>query len=121
MPTPWAKRFTSRTQRISSSAIREILKLSSSPDVISFAGGFPAPDVFPVEEFKRACQIVLEEKGAASLQYGTTEGFTPLRKMITHHSRCYGINANIENIQITSGSQQALDFLGRLFIDPGAR
>jgi 2-aminoadipate transaminase len=104
-----------------SSAIREILKLSSAPGVISFAGGLPAPEVFPVAEFKRACDVVLEEVGPASLQYSPTEGYVPLREMIVRNSRRYGICANVENVQITSGSQQALDLIGRLLINPGDR
>jgi 2-aminoadipate transaminase len=99
--------------------IREILKLSSAPDVISFAGGLPAPDVFPVKQFEAACSLVLNEAGPAALQYSPTEGFVPLREMILAFSARRGIYASLENVQITSGSQQALDLLGRLFIDPG--
>ncbi len=119
MPTYWEQRFADRASRINSSAIREILKYSSAPDVISFAGGLPSPDVFPVPEFKQACQVVLDEAGPASLQYSPTEGFIPLREVIAEHSASYGIHVPIENIQLTSGSQQALDLLGMLFIDPG--
>jgi 2-aminoadipate transaminase len=103
------------------SAIREILKLTEQPDIISFAGGLPGPDVFPVGEFESACQSVLSRHGPLALQYGTTEGFKPLREMIaTHLERC-GINTESENILITSGSQQALDLIGKTFIDPGDR
>jgi 2-aminoadipate transaminase len=91
------------------------------PGLISFAGGLPAPDVFPVEEFRDACDIVLSEVGAQALQYSTTEGYYPLREMIARHSCRYGINVDPDNIQITSGSQQALDLLGKLFINPGDR
>jgi len=119
MPIPWEQRFADRASRINSSAIREILKYSSAPGVISFAGGLPSPDVFPVEEFKQACEVVLDEAGPASLQYSPTEGFVPLREVIAEHSASYGIHTAIENIQLTSGSQQALDLLGMLFIDPG--
>jgi len=119
MQISWEQRFADRASRINSSVIREILKHSSSPDVISFAGGLPSPDVFPVEEFKQACDVVLDEAGPASLQYSPTEGFVPLREIIAAHSATYGIQTKIENIQLTSGSQQALDLLGMLFIDPG--
>ena len=119
MPIPWEQRFADRASRINSSVIREILKYSSAPDVISFAGGLPSPDVFPVEDFKRACEVVLSEAGPASLQYSPTEGFVPLREVIVDHSATFGIQTQVENVQLTSGSQQALDLLGMLFIDPG--
>jgi 2-aminoadipate transaminase len=121
METPWEHRYAQRTQRMGSSAIRELLKLTEMPGLISFAGGLPAPDVFPVEEFRDACDIVLSEVGAQALQYSTTEGYYPLREMIARHSCRYGINVDPDNIQITSGSQQALDLLGKLFINPGDR
>ena len=77
MQTLWDHRFAQRTQRMKSSAIRELLKLTEDPEIISFAGGFPAPDVFPVEEFVEACTKVLRENGATALQYGSTEGYNP--------------------------------------------
>jgi 2-aminoadipate transaminase len=104
-----------------SSAIRELLKLTEKPDIISFAGGLPAPDVFPVEQFQEACQRVLKDYGAQALQYGTTEGYLPLREQIARHSARYGIKVEPDNILITSGSQQALDLLGKIFINPGDR
>ena len=119
METPWDHRYAQRTQRMTSSAIRELLKLTEDPEVISFAGGLPAPDVFPVEEFSAACGQVLKEWGAQALQYGSTEGYLPLREMIARHTGRYGISVNEENILITSGSQQALDLIGKVFINPG--
>jgi 2-aminoadipate transaminase len=121
MQTPWESRYAQRTQRMGSSIIRELLKWTEKPDVISFAGGLPAPDVFPVEEFSAACQRVLRDFGAQALQYGTTEGFTPLREMIARHTARYGIQVTPDNILITSGSQQALDLLGKILINPGDR
>lgn len=121
METPWDHRFAQRTQRMSSSAIRELLKLTEKPDIISFAGGLPAPDVFPVEDFSAACERVLREFGSQALQYSTTEGYIPLREMISRHTARYGINVTPDNILITSGSQQALDLIGRVFINPGDR
>jgi 2-aminoadipate transaminase len=102
-----------------SSAIRELLKYTEKPDIISFGGGMPAPDVFPVEDFADACQRVMRELGAQALQYGPTEGYVPLREMIARHTRRYGINVTTDNILITSGSQQALDLLGKIFINRG--
>lgn len=121
MQTLWDHRYAQRTQRMMGSAIRELLKFTESPDVISFAGGLPAPDVFPIKEFKEACIQVLEEHGPQSLQYGTTDGYVPLREMIARHSARYGIEVTAENILITSGSQQALDLLGKIFINRGDR
>ena len=121
MQTPWENRYAQRTQRMGSSAIRELLKLTERPNLISFAGGLPAPDVFPVAEFSEACQRVLRDKGASALQYGATEGFMPLREMIVRHSARYGIEINTDNLMVTSGSQQALDLLGKILINPGDR
>jgi len=119
METPWDHRYAMRTQRMGSSAIRELLKLTEKPDIISFGGGLPAPDVFPVDDFKAACQCVLTDWGAQALQYGTTEGFLPLREMIARHTARFGLNITVDNIMITSGSQQALDLIGKVFINRG--
>ena len=121
MKTPWEYRYAQRTQRMGSSAIRELLKYTELPDLISFAGGLPAPDVFPLEEVNAACNRVLHEQGAKALQYSATEGYLPLREMIVRHSIRYGIKITPENVLITTGSQQALDLLGKIFIDPGDR
>lgn len=121
METPWVHRYAQRTQRMGSSAIRELLKLTEQPDIISFAGGLPAPDVFPVDDFMAACERVLKQFGPQALQYSTTEGYLPLREMIARHTARYGIHITPENILITSGSQQALDLIGKVFINPGDR
>ena len=121
MHTLWDERFALRTDNIGSSAIREMLKFTSQPDVISFAGGMPAPDVFPTEKFKEACDVVLTEMGDNALQYGTTEGYQPLRQMIAKNAAKYGVQISADNVLITSGSQQALDLLGRIFINRGDR
>jgi 2-aminoadipate transaminase len=104
-----------------SSAIRELLKLTEDPEIISFGGGMPAPEVFPVEEFREACDRVLRDFGSLALQYGATEGYRPLREMIARHTQRYGIKVTYENILITTGSQQALDLLGKILINPGDR
>jgi 2-aminoadipate transaminase len=102
-----------------SSVIRELLKLTEQPDIISFAGGLPAPEVFPLQQFREACNYVLDHFGPQSLQYSTTEGYRPLREMIARHTSRFNADATAENILITSGSQQALDFIGRLFVNRG--
>jgi len=121
MQTPWDHRFAQRTQRMGSSAIRELLKLTEEPDIISFGGGMPAPDVFPADEMREACDRVLRDFGSLALQYGSTEGFAPLREMIVRHTARYGIQVTPDNVLITSGSQQALDLLGKILINPGDR
>jgi 2-aminoadipate transaminase len=121
MSTVWISRYASRTNGVKSSAIRELLKVSELPDIISFAGGLPSPDVFPVERFQEACHKVLQQHGPSALQYGRTEGFEPLREMLAQNMARYGIRSNMENVLITSGSQQALDLIGKLLINRGDR
>jgi 2-aminoadipate transaminase len=104
---------------MTSSAIREILKITQRPDIISFAGGLPAPEIFPVKEVEEACVHVLRTAGAQALQYSITEGYLPLRQELAAKMHRYGVEAAPENIFPTNGSQQALDLIGRVFIDPG--
>jgi len=117
--TSWAARFAQRMQTTKSSAIRELLKLTSSPDIISFAGGLPAPELFPVAEIEAAAHRVLAEKGPMALQYSPTEGYVPLREMLVRHMHRYGIDAGPENVLVTSGAQQALDLVAKLMLNPG--
>lgn len=121
MSTAWTSRYAQRTKGIKSSAIRELLKFTQRPEVISFAGGLPASEVFPTERFREACCKVLDTQPHLALQYGATEGYEPLREMIARHIARYGIKAKSENVLITSGSQQALDLIGKLLINPGDR
>src|SRR6201987_1529266 len=121
MSTLWKSRYAQRTMGVKSSAIRELLKVTQKPEIISFGGGLPAPDVFPVKRFEEACHKVLTEQGAQALQYGATEGYQPLREMIARNIARYGIVASAENVLITSGSQQALDLIGKLLINRGDR
>lgn len=121
MSTLWKSRYAQRTLGIKSSAIRELLKITQKPEIISFGGGLPAPDVFPVERFEEACHKVLSEHGAMALQYSTTEGYQPLREMIAQNLTRYGIFAKADNVLITAGSQQALDLIGKLLINRGDR
>ena len=119
--TPWRDRFALRTRGMTSSAIRELLKVTANPEIISFAGGLPAPEVFPVAEIEAAADRVLEEHGAQALQYSTTEGHLPFRELLVRHMGRYGIHVTPANILITAGAQQALDLLGKLFINSGDR
>lgn len=113
----FAHRFAVRTRRIQASTIREILKLTTQPGFISFAGGLPAADLFPIERIAEATAQILHEHGAQALQYSTTEGYLPLREWIA--GRMPG--ATPDNVQIVSGSQQGLDLLSKVLIDPGSR
>ena len=117
----WTDRFSQRAARATSSVIREFLKLLDDPEVISFAGGLPAPEVFPVQQIMDATRRVLEQHGDAALQYGATEGYRPLRELLVRHMGRYGIEVGPENVLITSGAQQALDLVGKAFINPGDR
>lgn len=119
MTTSWEYRYAQRTKGMESSIIREILKVAKQPGIISLAGGMPAPELFPLKEFDEACHRTLEEYGADSLQYSITEGFPPLREFIVQKMARYGIGATVDNVLITSGSQQALDLVGKVLIDPG--
>ena len=113
-------KFAKRMEYLKASEIREILKVAERPEVISFAGGLPAPELFPVEEIKEVNRIVLEEEGAKALQYTTTEGYTPLRQWIANRMNTrLGTCFESENILITHGSQQALDLSGKVFLDEG--
>lgn len=113
-------RFSRRSEALRPSAIREILKVTASPDVISFAGGLPAPELFPVEAVARAAQAVLSADGPAALQYGVTEGYLPLREWVCAHlSASVALSVSPDDILITHGSQQALDLIAKVLLDPG--
>lgn len=112
-------KFSKSAKAMKRSAIREILKLLKNPDMISFAGGLPSPESFPVEEVKEITSYILDKEGKQALQYGTTEGDSMLREMILKRHADQGIMAEPDNLVITTGSQQALDILGKILIDPG--
>jgi len=112
--------FAERVSKLRSSAIREILQVTEMPDVISLAGGLPAEELFPIAEIQAAVNQVLEQgEAAASLQYGPTEGYLPLRRQIAGIMQERGVSCSSEEILITSGSQQSLDLLGRVFLNHG--
>lgn len=116
----WPRLFATRAERMKASEIRELLKLLDQPDVISFAGGIPDPALFPAEAFGAALSSALsgDTKGAA-LQYSVSEGYKPLRDWLVTRMASLGIPCSADNIMITSGSQQALDYLGKLFLSKG--
>jgi 2-aminoadipate transaminase len=120
MSINWSERIAQGAREMSSSAIRDLLKLTVQPEMISFAGGLPAPELFPAEEIAAACERALVESPASALQYGPTEGHGPLREMVAGWMSDLGLRAAAGQVLITAGSQQALDMLGKLLIDPGA-
>lgn len=112
--------FAKRVDNMKGSEIREAIKLTLKPGMISFAGGLPAPEMFPVQEMKDAANHVLDEAGAVAMQYATTEGFDPLREKIAVRMKAkYAIDTVPQQILITNGSQQGLDFSAKLFLDEG--
>jgi 2-aminoadipate transaminase len=119
MPINWQQLYADRAERMRVSDIREILKVTAQRDVISLAGGLPAPELFPVDEYRRAFEWVLETDGARALQYGPSEGYGPLREFLADRLGRFGIRCAASDLLITSGSQQALDLLGKIFLDPG--
>jgi 2-aminoadipate transaminase len=112
-------RISRRMQGVAPSAVREILKVAERPDVLSFAGGLPAPELFPAQELSEAYQAVLRKNPASALQYGITEGFLPLREWIAERLRARGIPAAADTVMVTSGSQQGIDLVARVLLDPG--
>jgi DNA-binding transcriptional MocR family regulator len=121
MTTAWEPRYARRAARMSGSEIRELLKLLEQPDVISFAGGIPDPALFPEDAAREAATTILSDPklARAALQYAVSEGDPGLRARIATHMTGLGVPCDTDNILITSGSQQALDFLGRLLLTPG--
>jgi len=108
-----------RMQTVKPSFIREILKVTQDPTVISFAGGLPSPDLFAVEPMSQAAAKVFRQGGRSALQYSTTPGHPPLRQWIADHcQRRYGLQVDADQILITSGSQQGLDLIGKVFVNP---
>ncbi|MYN25787.1 aminotransferase-like domain-containing protein [Duganella levis] len=120
-PNPIQWQFAERAEQLQASFIREILKITQQPEIISFAGGLPSPLTFPVEEMKVAYDKVLTNNGKVALQYGPTDGYTPLRQWIAESLSTGGAKILPEQVLMTSGSQQALDLLGKVLIDEGSR
>ena len=115
-----AVKFADRMNLLKGSEIRALLALTAKPEVISFAGGMPAPELFPTEAVKEAACKVMDSMGKVALQYTGTDGFASLReKIVARMAAKNGIKVDIDNILITSGSQQGLDFSARVFLNPG--
>jgi 2-aminoadipate transaminase len=111
--------YSDRAGKMRKSVIRELLKVAQDPEIISFAGGLPNPKSFPINDLEGVINSVLKDHGDSALQYGTTQGVKGLREIIAERAYKEGIETTADNVIITSGSQQALDTVGKLFLNPG--
>jgi len=118
-PTPW--QLARRAERMNPSVIREILKITERPGVISLAGGLPSPDTFPVDAMREATARVLHDTPREALQYAASEGFAPLREWVAAQMSRQGLAVDASRVLITTGSQQGLDLVGKVLIDAGSR
>ncbi len=118
-PFGWSARLAARAVQMKRNAVREFLKITADPRIISFAGGLPAPDLFPIDELEAAFQAVMKDRPVAALQYGETEGVGPLRDWIAEKYSRPNLRLARPHVAIFSGAQQALDLLGRVFLDVG--
>ncbi|MGL4808777.1 MAG: PLP-dependent aminotransferase family protein, partial [Giesbergeria sp.] len=119
IPTPW--QLARRAERLEPSVIREILKITEQPGIISLAGGLPAPQSFPVQAMREACQRVLTDTPFEALQYAASEGYGPLRDWVAAQLGTQGMKVQAAQVLITTGSQQGLDLVGKVLIDAGSR
>lgn len=117
-PSPW--KMARRAERMNPSVIREILKITEKPGIISLAGGLPSPDSFPVEAMREATALVLRDAPREALQYAASEGFAPLREWVAAHMAAQGVHVDASQVLITTGSQQGLDLVGKVLIDAGS-
>ncbi|MGS0742699.1 aminotransferase-like domain-containing protein [Glaciimonas sp. GG7] len=120
-PNPLKWHFSQRAQKLQGSAIREILKITMRPEVISFAGGLPSPATFPIEQMKVAFDKVLTQQGKVALQYGPTDGYGPLREWVANSLSMNGSIISMDQVLMVSGSQQGLDLLGKVLVDEGSK
>ncbi len=117
-PTPW--KLAHRAERMNPSIIREILKVTEQPGIISLAGGLPSPDTFPIEAMREATARVLRDQPREALQYAASEGFGPLREWVAETLNAQGLRVDASQVLITTGSQQGLDLVGKVLIDAGS-
>jgi 2-aminoadipate transaminase len=120
-PNPIQWHFSERAEQLQSSAIREILKVTMRPEIISFAGGLPSPATFPVERMRAAYDSVLSRQGKVALQYGPSDGYAPLREWIADSLSIDGVRIAPDQVLMLSGSQQGLDLLGKVLVDEGSK
>lgn len=120
MAFAWETKYCDRVNGMYGSMTRQLMHLIADPEVISFGGGLPAWDLFPVEQVKEVTNDILDSDGPAALQYGTSEGYRPLRQAVAERYRKRGFDITEDNVLITSGSQQGIDLVSKLFLDKGA-
>ena len=120
-PFPLAWQMARRAQRMNPSIVREILKVTERPGIISLAGGLPAPETFPIEAMREASERVLRDTPREALQYAASEGLPPLREWVAEDLRAAGMSVDASQVLITTGSQQGLDLVGKVLIDAGSR
>lgn len=120
LPPDGCRRLAERTQRMQPSSLRELLKVAERPDIISFAGGLPSPLALPVERIQAAVDAILRTDAIGALQYGPSEGFTPLREAVAQRLSRHGARIDPAQVLITTGSQQGLDLVARVLVDPGS-
>lgn len=113
------RRFANRMDLVKPSAIRELLKLGADPEVIAFGGGFPDPDLFPVDKLKNVLDAVMDKHGKQALQYATTEGLPALREKLVKRMGAAGVKCTFDELVIIQGAQQSMDLIGKMFIDKG--
>ncbi len=118
MPSGFSRHYSQRARDMKASDVRELLKLLQMPDMISFAGGLPSPETFPADIIREIASDVLSKDSGTVLQYGITEGYAPLRESIAKRMAGKGMDVSVDNILVVSGSQQVLDLMGKVFIDP---
>jgi 2-aminoadipate transaminase len=121
MTTPFSWQMARRADRMNPSVIREILKVTEQPGIISLAGGLPSPDSFPIDAMREATTRVLRDTPREALQYASSEGFPPLREWVAGELNAQGLAVDASQVLITTGSQQGLDLVGKVLIDPGSR
>jgi 2-aminoadipate transaminase len=114
-------KLAQRAEKMNPSVIREILKVTEKPGIISFAGGLPSPQTFPIDAMRVASERVLRDDGKAALQYAASEGYAPLREWVTQDLLKQGMNVSPDQVLITTGSQQGLDLVAKILIDAGSR
>lgn len=120
MGLDWQGLYAERVRSAQGSTLRDLMSFGSIPDIISLAGGLPAPELFPVDVIRQAMDEIMATDARSALQYGATEGYLPLKSFLAERVSRFGISATPEEVLITTGSQQGLDLVGRLFVDPGS-
>jgi len=119
MAIDWQSKYSDRAGGLYGSMTRQLMQVMTNPEIISFGGGLPAWDLFPVDQIREVTDEILRDDGAAALQYSTSEGYGPLRELLTERYRERGFDISVDNVMIATGSIQGVDLMGKLFLDKG--